>query len=193
VSAPTAERTWTPARLATAGAKKKSCPVLSTPNSPKRPSTAPTNTRSVLIVQDGGKEIKMQFLQNIRTAANVFGAVRKARKAGADAVQIRAVYSVPVYVPKPAFLNTIEGCQAWNSGRDVYKAVLEVFKSLPYETQRRLEFTPKGPGEWVERAQFWQQQLKPALPPEMYCDVMILFIHWYAHCLRMKREVRLYD
>jgi len=130
----------------------------------------------------------MNILQDIKTAANVFGEVRKARKTGASAVQVRPVYTVPVYNPKPCFLNTIEGPQAWNHGRDVYKAVSEVFHSLPYETQRRLEFTPEQPGEWVERAQLWQQQLRPTLPPKMYHDVMALFIHWYAHCFRMRRE-----
>ncbi len=130
----------------------------------------------------------MSILRDIQTAVRLAGEVRKARKAGASGVQVRPVYTVPVYVPKPAFPNTIEGCQAWNHGRDVYKAVSEVFHSLPYEAQRQLEFTPKQPGEWVERAQLWQRHLRPVLPPGMYHDVMILFIHWYAHCLRMRKE-----
>lgn len=72
-------------------------------------------------------------------------------------------------------------------GRDTEKAVRNVFYSLPEETQHSLTFCPKKPGEWVERTRFWQQQLKPALPPKMYHDVMILFIGWYIHCLRMRK------
>ncbi len=126
------------------------------------------------------------LFQDIRTAANVFGEVRKARKAGASAVEIKPVYTVPVYTLKPCFLNTVEGCQTWKLGRDIDQAVSKVFYGLPYDVQRRLEFTPEEPGGWAERARFWQRQLRPVLPPRMYHDVMVLFLHWYAHCLRME-------
>lgn len=129
----------------------------------------------------------MNILQDIKTAANVFGEVRKARKSGASAVQIKPVYTVPCVTFKPAYLNTIEGCLTWKCGRDADRAVMEVFKSLPYEVQRRLEFTPLEPGGWGERARFWQQQLKPVLPPKMYHDVIILFIEWYIHCLKREK------
>ena len=39
----------------------------------------------------------MNILQDIKTAANVFGGIRKARKAGADGFWVRTVWSVPVY------------------------------------------------------------------------------------------------
>lgn len=130
----------------------------------------------------------MNILQDIKTAASIFGEVRKARKRGANAVQIEPVYSVPCVTLKPAYRNTVEGCQTWKLGLDADRAVMEIFKSLPYETQRRLEFSPEKPGEWAERTRFWQQQLKPALPPKMYHDVMILFVGWYIHCLRLRKE-----
>lgn len=38
----------------------------------------------------------MQVLQDIKTAATVFGKVREAQKNGADAVQIKPVYTVPM-------------------------------------------------------------------------------------------------
>ncbi len=131
----------------------------------------------------------MKILQDIKTAASIFGEVRKARKNGASAVQIKPVYAMPRVTFKPAYMNTIEGCQTWKLGRDVDRAVREVFESFPCEVQRRLEFAPEKSGEWVERARFWQQHLKPALPPKMYHAVMRLFISWYAHCLRERKVV----
>ena len=116
-----------------------------------------------------------------------FGAVRKARREGASVVQIKPVHVVPVLNPAPAYYNTMEGCLTWKLGRDTDLAVRGVFNGFPYETQRRLEFTPEKQGEWVERAQFWQRQLKPALPQKMYHNVMILFISWYARCVRRRK------
>ena len=49
---------------------------------------------------------------------------------------------------------------------------------LPFETVRR---------GWVERARFWQQHLRPVLPPKMYHSVMALLTHWYIHCLRRRK------
>ena len=125
---------------------------------------------------------------DIATAVKLTCAVRKARKAGADAIQIKPIRTMPCVTPKPAYLNTIEGCQTWKLGRDTDRAVMKVFESLPYEVQRGLEFTPEGPGAWVERAQFWQQQLKPVLPPDMYHSVMAQFTRSYAHCVRRRLE-----
>lgn len=126
----------------------------------------------------------MQILQDIKTAVRLTSAVRTARKAGADAIQVTPVFTVPRVTFAPAYYNTIEGCLTHRLGHDINRAVMDVFKGLPYETQRQLEFTPEEPGGWAERARFWQRQLKPALPPKNYHSVMALFINWYAHCLR---------
>lgn len=128
----------------------------------------------------------MNILQDIKTAAAVYGAVREARKAGADRVRIEPVYKVPCFILAPAYLNTMEGCLTWELGRDADQAVKMVFNALPHETQRRLEYTPEAPGEWVDRARFWQQELKPALSPKTYHAVMALFCNWYARCRRRR-------
>lgn len=131
----------------------------------------------------------MNILQDIKTAAGVFGAFRKSRKIGASAVKIQPVYTVPVVTFAPAYYNTIEGCLTHKLGRDIDRTVMEVFKSLPYEVQRRMERDEHRPedGGWVDRANVWRQALKPVLPPREYHTVMALFIGWYAHCLRMER------
>ena len=135
------------------------------------------------------KTTRGNIFTDIAAAVKLTGEVRKARKEGADSVKIKPVYTVQCVTLKPAYLNTIEGCLTWELGREADRSVMEVFKSLPYETQRRLEFTPKEPGGWADRARFWQQQLKPALPTDMYHAVMIRLISWYAHCLRRRRDL----
>lgn len=132
----------------------------------------------------------MNILRDIQTAVKLTGEIRKARKAGASAVQIKPVYKVPYVDLKPAWYNTIEGCQAHKLGRETDRALEKVFKGIPYEAQRRLEFTPDEPGGWAERARFWQQELRPVLPPKSYHAVMVLFVHWYACCLRMREEAQ---
>lgn len=131
----------------------------------------------------------MNILRDIQTAVKLIGEIRKAEKKGASAVQIKPVYTVPCVTFKPTWCNTIENSLTWKLGRDTNRAVMEVFKGFPYEVQRRLGFTPKGQGAWVERARFWQQELRPILPPRTYHAVMALFVNWYAHCLRMRKEV----
>ena len=135
----------------------------------------------------------MNIFQDIKTAVELTGEIRKARKDGASGVQIRPVYTVPVVELKPCYMNTMEAGQTWKLGRDTDRAVMELFQRLPYETQRRLEFTPKKPGEWVERAKFWQRELEPALPTKMKHEVMMLFIGWYARCLRRRKEQTKHD
>lgn len=121
---------------------------------------------------------------DIATAVKVTGEIRKARKAGADAVQVKPGYTVPM-LKTTYWTWTMEACLM--RGGDAERAVVAVFNALPEPVQHSLTFSPQKAGEWADRARFWQQQLKPALPPEMYHKVMILFISWYAHCLRMKK------
>lgn len=71
-----------------------------------------------------------------------------------------------------------------------FKAVCAVFETFLEEVQHSLTFAPKEPGQWVDRARFWQRELKPTLPPRMYHKVMTLFVGWYAHCLRRRKEAQ---
>ena len=77
----------------------------------------------------------------------------------------------------------MEGCLFCGQKR---QPIRDVFGSFPEEVQRSLVFTPKGRGEWIERARFWARELKPALQPEMYHEAMLRIIGWYAHCLRRR-------
>lgn len=126
----------------------------------------------------------MTILQDIKTAVKMTGEIRKARREGAH-IEARKVWTVPMlnttYWPW-----TMEACLMCGGAAE--KAVIDVFYALPVETQHSLTFTPKEPRGWVERAQFWAEELRPALPSGMYHKVMVLFIGWYARCLRMRKE-----
>lgn len=131
------------------------------------------------------------IFRDIQTAVKLTGEIRKARKAGASAVQIRPMYAVPCVTFWPAYANTVEFGLTWKLDRDTDRAVREVFNGLPYEVQRQLEFTTEGPGAWVKRARFWQRELRSVFPPKTYHAVMALFANWYAHCLRMRNEAHM--
>ena len=133
--------------------------------------------------------IKGNIFSDIATAVKLTGEVRKARKSGASEVQIKQVYTVPCFTFGPAYSNTIEWSLGNRLGREADRAVMEVFNGLPYDTQRWLEHLPKKPGEWAERARFWQRELKPVLPPKLYYRAITAFIQRYIHCLRMRQEV----
>lgn len=126
----------------------------------------------------------MNILQDIQTAVKLTGEVHKARKEGGS-IEIRKVWRVPV-LKTTYWTWTMEACLM--RGGDVERSVCDVFDALPEETQHALTFTPKRPGDWIARARFWQRELRPALPPKMYHEVMLLFIGWYTHCLRLRRE-----
>lgn len=128
----------------------------------------------------------MNILQDIKTAVNVFGEVRKARKNGASAVKVKPVYTVPV-LHLSYWGSTMEGCLFYGQK---WKPLRDVFDSFDEETQHVLTFAPKEQREWVDRAKFWEEALRPALEPMLYHEAMIIIDHWYIHCMRMRRPDR---
>lgn len=125
----------------------------------------------------------MEFLQDIKTAVTVFGEVRKARKAGASALQVKPVYTIPaVHFGYWGF--TMEGClfygQKWQPLRDV-------FNSFPEETQHALTFGVKD-GEWGDRVRFWKEALRDTLEPDLYHEMIFTLIQWGIRCRRRTLE-----
>ena len=130
----------------------------------------------------------MNILQEIGTAAAVFGKVRKARKAGADAVQIKPVYTVPYRKPQGGhwFAGTPEAhILSWYPG--IYNAVRDVFQTLDNDTQYSYLFGPKD-GGWADRMRFWQELLRPTLEPKQYHEVMGILLPWAIRCLKWRKE-----
>lgn len=130
----------------------------------------------------------MNILQDIKTAAGVFGAVRKARKAGADAVEVKPVYVVPYRKPQGGhwFVGTPEA-HILSRHQEIYNAVRDVFQTLDNDTQYSYLFTPKD-GGWADRIRFWQDLLRPALDPKQYYEAMAVILPWAIRCLKRRKE-----
>ena len=128
----------------------------------------------------------MQIFEDIKTAVQVTGEIRKARKAGATAVQIRPVYRVPV-AKLDYWCSTLEWCLCYTHEKE-YRPVMEAFNRLPEELQHALTFSPSDEvlNGWTDRAKFWALLLRPILPPDLYHDVMLRILQHYGKCRRFR-------
>lgn len=122
---------------------------------------------------------KNTIFTDFKTAANLFGELRRARKNGSE-VRIQRTIQVPYVNLGPGFLDTVEGCTLIHCGKDVFERVLEVFSGLPYEQKHCLVFAPKD-GEFISRAQFWRNTLKPVLSARQYYIAICAILQWYIH------------
>ena len=130
----------------------------------------------------------MQIFEDIKTAVQVTGEIRKARKSGANAVQIRPVYRVPV-VKLNYWCSTMEWCLFYTHEKE-YRPVMEAFNGLPEELQHALAFSPSDEvlNGWSDRARFWALLLRPVLPPDLYHNVMLRILQHYSKCRRFRLE-----
>lgn len=125
----------------------------------------------------------MNILQDIKTAIKLTGEIRKARKAGASALQVKPVYTVSVY-RLSYWGSTMEGCLFY--GRK-WQPLRDVFDSFPVETQHSLTFAPKN-GEWGNRVRFWQEELRDTLEPNLYHEMISTLLRWCIRCRRRELE-----
>jgi len=118
-----------------------------------------------------------EFLSDAAKAVQYFKQIRHGRK---------NIIKIPVYRFKPAYYNTVEGCYLSNCSRKVEKAGLAAFKSMPYEQQRAMEFSPKT-GEFIERAKLWREVLQQttAGSKEQHA-AMVGILSWYRHIKHMR-------
>jgi len=130
----------------------------------------------------------VEFIEDIKTSANLYRKLRRARKDGRE-MEVKTAVRIPVLTLGPRFLDSIEGCLIYNSDRKLYGAVQSVFNSLPYEAKRKLIFTPSD-GGFVDRARFWKYILRPALSPKQYHKAMLLILNGYTtlKCRRAERR-----
>lgn len=84
-----------------------------------------------------------------------------------------------------SFLDTVEGCTICSRAKDAFNAAQEVFAAQPEEVKRQLSFAPKS-GEFVSRAHFWRDILKPSLPTSQYYEAMIAIYRWYRHIIGLQ-------
>lgn len=124
------------------------------------------------------------LINDIRTAANLFLDMRKARKDGTEIV-VEEKKVLPV-IRTGGFYNTVEGCTlSWYDGiRDIAR---KAFNELPDEVKYQLQFVPKA-GEYKERAYLWMAILKPVMTDTQYHTAMRAIIGWYIHIIKERKE-----
>lgn len=131
------------------------------------------------------------FISDIKTAAQVFGDIRRGRKEGRE-IEVRRFRKVPFIAPGPALLNTVEGCTLYNCGSDIFKRSQLAFAALSEEEKNKFLSAPKD-GEFVERARLWKALFRPAMSPAQYGIAMTAILRWYIHIKRSRKSRTSYD
>ena len=129
-----------------------------------------------ILVYTKGNPIKRKFthlMNSVKLARKSYRAMEQASKAR------RKIGCYPLGY---GFLDTVEGCTICSRAKDAFNAAQEVFASQPEEVKRQLSFAPKS-GQFVSRAHFWRDILKPALPTSQYYEAMIAIYRWYRHII----------
>lgn len=123
-----------------------------------------------------------ELIKDTVNSIHYFSQLRKNRKEDRS-----SFIRIPAYVMKPGFYNTVEGCYLSNCGKNMNKAGLSAFRAMPYEMQRALEFAPKT-GEFIERAQKWQEYLRAVAPGKDGHAAMVGILSWYRHLKHMRHN-----
>lgn len=127
-----------------------------------------------------------KFFSDVKTAADVFADIRRARKEG-TVVEIRKSRVLPVFTAGPCIFDTVEGCTLWNRNKEVFDEIQCAFKALPVEDKKRLAFSPEN-GEFVERASIWRSLIASVLSPEQTRKAMISILQWYIHIKQVRKR-----
>lgn len=131
----------------------------------------------------GGSTMK-NFISDLRTAAKVFNQAKRARKRGA-VLQVQETINLPVY-KLGGWSATLE---ATLFPRETDQFVRNVFYGFAPNVQHDLLFTPESSGGWLARAQFWREQLRPTLPPDMFHAAMIRLCSHYRNIIIRRKKV----
>lgn len=117
---------------------------------------------------------------NISDSLKAISTIEQARRGG-DPAQHSPARRVPV-IRTGYWGWTLEATVFGGTTKLIEYAARFVFYRLDEQAQRAFTFTPM-PGQWVERAKFWSEQLKPLLPPVQHYTAMIALVGWFRHCL----------
>ncbi len=118
------------------------------------------------------------FLSDVKTAVDIFGKLRRIRKAQKEPA-VTVSLKLPI-LNMSYWPSTMESCLLLG---DIGKAARKVFLTFPEDVQHAMTFTPKS-GEYADRIRLWQKALKPALPPKQYHEAIQKLIRWSIRCVR---------
>lgn len=126
------------------------------------------------------------IFSDLRAAGQVFGRLRNARWNGHGVhIGVSETLSIPVYEMSLRG-GTMESTLL---KEELNAAVRKVFYTFDREQQHALTFAPED-GGWVDRAVFWRETLKPALPPAQYYAAMERLLSWYISCVKRRKAVQ---
>lgn len=125
------------------------------------------------------------FFKDAKKAIDIFTEIRKARKEGHE-IEVRQLRQIPLYTGN-SFLNTVEGCTLINHEEFIFEQVDEIFSQFSAEEQHRLAFAPKK-GEFINRVNFWRENLSPVMTNRDYRKAMITIISWYIKIIKMEKS-----
>ncbi len=127
------------------------------------------------------------LVSDIRTAAEIFKDIRQERKNGNE-VTVKKRIVIPFMNNGAGFYDTVEGCTLANCSKNVDDIAREAFDRLTREERHRLSFAPKD-GEFMERARFWKELLKPLMTPSQYTEAITAILQWYIHIKHLRKDV----
>ena len=107
----------------------------------------------------------------------------KARRRG-GAIRVKKKVQIPV-IQSGGFYSTVEGCALSHCEKEIVNAAQRAFSRLSDSEKHRLKFSPKA-GEFVERAAFWKDLLKPDMTEQQYRKAILTLIRQY---IRIKRDL----
>ena len=129
--------------------------------------------------------MKNNFLEDIKTATNLFIDMRKASKEGKK-ITVNRTLEIPMFSVGNSFFDTIEGCTLSNCKESgVCVIAQKAFSELPYDIKCLLSNSPKD-GEFVERANFWKRLLQPVMTSKQYHVAMTEILNWYIHIKKQR-------
>ncbi len=134
----------------------------------------------------------MNIFTDIVTAVKLTKEVKRARRLGCrvDTIWTKVF---PDKTNKASYWPwTMEFCHFATT--ELNAPIRAVFETFDEETRHALTFTPENPTEpagWIERARFWQQALKPALPPQQYYAAMSEIWKDYNRAMQATRVARM--
>lgn len=128
------------------------------------------------------------FISDVKTAANLFREIRKARKDGVRIeVQRAKAMEIPVIGGTVGFYSTVEGCRLANGDRIICDIAEEAFRGLSCEDKHRLTLSIQD-GEFVERVYFWKTLFAPVMTPVQCRNAVLQILQWYIHIKQMRME-----
>lgn len=136
--------------------------------------------------------MKGNIFTDIAAGVKATKKIRELRKEGADGVTVAPVKRIPMLGSVGCgFYDTMEGCAIGDChssvSREGRRSAQKAFHALDEDTRHRFSCSPKD-GEFVIRARYFAELLRPVLSPKDYHNAMIALLRWDRHVKNGRHE-----